>query len=105
MKTRKAQVLLHVLVMSVVLLSVCMAITRQVLQAKILQRKTVAKEEAFSELEGVNAMIWHCLNDSGYPQAGSCSPTAGQRACAPGGASLRFGGVYPNCRVKLDIDR
>lgn len=104
MKKRKGQVMMQVLVMCAVIISVCVAITRQALQSRALQRKTVLKEEAFGNLEGVNARISACLSDSGYPVAHSCSPNASQRLCAPaGGTALVFSGDWPECRIKITI--
>lgn len=105
MKNRSGQVLVHVLVMGAMFLAICSAITTQVLQRRTLQKKTAVREEAYGTLEGVSARAWGCLLDAGYPVAGSCRPSGAQEACVPGGFAAEFVGDYPECRIRLTLER
>lgn len=104
MKNRKGQVLMQVLVMCAVLVSVCVVMAKYALQSRTLQRKTVQREEALGNLEGVNAKLWACLADNGYPAAGTCGTPVSAGACTPAGATLAFSGTWPECRVKITVE-
>jgi hypothetical protein len=102
---RKGTVLLHVLVMTTLLMLICAALVGHSLQSRTLGHKAVAGEEASAEMESAAAKVWGCLNDAGYPAAGSCAPSAQQRACVPAGTNLQFTGAYPACRLVVNLEK
>ena len=63
------------------------------------------KEEAFGELEGINAKIWGCLNDANYPSPGTCTPTAQQKLCVRDNIRVEFRGSHPDCNLMISIDK
>ena len=105
MKIRKGMILLQVLVMTMVLLFICVMLAKQGLQSRMLQNKAISREEVAIDMEGGLAKVWACLNDAGYPPSGACAPTSPQLACVPAGADIDFTGVYPACRVLVNVDK
>lgn len=96
---------MQVLVMSAVFFSICLTLSKQLISVRSLQKKVHKKEEVFSELEGINARVYACLNDKGFPQAGSCSAGPAVTTCIMDGVTGEFGGTYPECHVKISVLR
>lgn len=96
---------MHVLIMTVVLLTICVGITSRALQGRTLQSRSVARDEALTEMDAVAARLWACLDDARYPAYGACSPSTVQRACVPAGAAVTFDGTYPDCHIRLAAEK
>lgn len=105
MRTRKGMILLQVLVMVAVFMAICASLVTACMQGMMLRKKSITKEEAASGMEGTAAKMWACLNDAGYPPAGSCKPTGPQRACVPAGTNVDFTGTYPACRIRINLEK
>ncbi|HBW22903.1 MAG: hypothetical protein A2X28_04155 [Elusimicrobia bacterium GWA2_56_46] len=105
MKKKNGMVLLYVMIISFILFLICSMLMKWRMQMSLIRSKAVKSAGGLSELEKARAGMWECLNDKGYPPAGSCSATAAQRQCVPAAVTAEFAGDTPDCIIKLSIDK
>jgi len=105
MSKKKGMVLLYVMIISFILFMICSMLMKWRMQMSLIRSKAVTSAGGLSELEKARAGMWGCLNDKGYPPAGSCSATAAQQQCVPAAVTAEFGGTTPNCLITLKLDK
>lgn len=105
MRRRRGSALMFVLVMSVIFLMMCRAVMNLTMGSGLFRARAVRGATAKADLDGAAAKAWGCLTDKGYPPAGTCQPAGAQNACFPAGFDFTFSGSFPDCRMRIEVDK
>jgi hypothetical protein len=102
---RRGAALTQVIVLSLVLLAAATAVIRWQLQRHRQASNNLLNSQLKGDVEALRNSINACLAGTGYPAAGTCTPSAAQAACVPAGVIAVFGGTPPACELKITAAR